>query len=399
MSCFSLDARDAQSRARAGRLLTPHGVVLTPAYVIVGTHAEVRCLRPRDLPRAKIQMIIANAYHLWRTLGDAGFAAFEGLHARLGWNGPVMTDSGGFQVFSLGFAREHGVGKRKDRPSRHSDGEGSGNIVRITDDGVFFSDGGEELFLNPEVSVAIQERLGADIVVAFDECTSPEHGYDYTRDAMERTHRWADRSLAARTRNDQLMYGVVQGGSFEDLRGASARFIASRPFDGVAIGGAFGSSFGSTPDATLRELDWTVPLLPDDRPRHLLGIGMIEDVFEGVARGIDTFDCVIPTREARHGGIWTLDGRFDVKRGIFQNDAAPLESGCPCPVCDGSDAADRGMVHALFKAHDPQAARLATLHNVFFFNRLLSNIRAAILSGSFSEYRIETLGRLRASRG
>jgi len=396
MSCFVEEARDVGSRARVGRLSTLHGEVETPAYVVVGTHAEVRCLRPEDLPRAGVQMIIANTYHLWRQLGN-DLETFEGLHKRMQWPGPIMTDSGGFQVFSLGFAREHKVGKHKDKPSRHSARADNENLVRITDDGVFFLDNGEELFLNPELSITIQEQLGADIAVAFDECTSPEHDYNYTRESLERTHRWADRSLRAHTRDGQLLYGVVQGGAFQDLRERSARFIATRPFDGVAIGGAFGGSFGSTREETLRELDWVIPYLPTDRPRHLLGIGRIEDVFEGVERGVDTFDCVIPTREARHGGIWTRRGRFDVKRGVFRNSTSVLEEGCECPVCSygGDYYTDRGGLHLLFKERDPRATHLATLHNVFFFNYLMGEIRRAIREGMFSSLKREALSTLK----
>lgn len=383
---FSIIAKDLKSRARVGRLETAHGVVETPAYVIVGTHAEVRAITPADLEKTKTQMIIANTYHLWRTLGDSGLETYEGLHRAMQWNAPIMTDSGGFQVFSFGASREEGTGKVAG--ARTNEYVFRESTVRITDDGVWFRDRDEECFLNAEKSIDIQEHLGADIIVAFDECTSPSHGYEYNQEANKRTHLWAERSLDAHRRKDQLMLGVVQGGIFEDLRCQSAKAIGAMPFDGFAIGGAFGSSYGAEKLDTFRELDWVVPYLPEEKHRHLLGIGKIDDLFECVKRGIDTFDCVIPTREARHGGVWTKKGRLDITRGRYLRDDEMLDNGCTCPVC-AEKKLTRAELHALFKEKNLESGHLATIHNVYFFNTIMERIREAIADGSLEQLRRE----------
>lgn len=393
---FEVRKRDTKTKARLGTLTTSHGVVETPAYVVVGTHAEVRCLKPEDIVSSGTQMVISNTYHLWRTLGDA-LETFPGLHTKLGWDGVIMTDSGGFQVFSMGFAREHGVGKvgnvglakQESRP----------NLVRITDDGAWFKEtpDGPEFFLDAKFSIAIQEKLGADIILAFDECTSPLHDKEYTRKALERTHRWAKICLDVKTRNDQIFYGIVQGGAFEDLRKESAKFIGALPFDGFGIGGAFGNSFGDSKEASFKELGWVIPYLPENKPRHFLGMGRVDDLFLGVEAGIDTFDCVIPTREARHGGIWTLDGRYDIKRAKWLGSNVPLEEGCSCPAC-GTWKVTRGGLCTQFKEKNPEAARVATMHNVFFFNNLMKKIREAIAADAFTEFKEETLERLNRAK-
>ena len=383
---FEIERKDGDSRARTGFLRTEHGAVETPAYVIVGTHAEVRCLKPEDLPLTKTQLIIANTYHLWRTLGEEGLSEYPGLHQDMQWSGPIMTDSGGFQVFSLGFLKEQGL--------RRGGAAKGTSSVRVTEAGVYFrpeGEGEEESYLDAETSVHIQEQLGADIIVAFDEPTSPLHGLGYTRAAMERTHRWAERSLEAK-RSNQKMYGVVQGGAFEDLRSASAKFIGGMPFDGFAIGSTYGDAYGGTKVKTGQMLEWSVPHLPENRPRHLFGVGRVEDVFAGVAAGIDTFDCVIPTREARHGGVWTAGGRFDVKKGANRGNEHPLDPECQCPVC--LDGTSRRDLHLLFKDKNPEAGRLATLHNVYFFNDLLEKIRAAVREGRLESLRKEYLARM-----
>jgi queuine tRNA-ribosyltransferase len=379
---FKIIAKDKKSRARTGVIETPHGIVETPAYTIVGTNAAVRTLKPEDLPVTGTQLIIANTYHIWRELGDR-LESFEGLHKRMGFNGAIMTDSGGFQVFSLGFAREHGVSKVLNGES----GRQGINLTRITDDGVFFHDDDRELFLNPEISIGIQEKLGADIIFAFDECTSPLNDYEYNKLALARTHAWAKRCLAAKKRGDQALYGIVQGGEWRDLREESARFIGSLPFPGFGIGGSFGK------EAMLDVLRWTLPLLPEEKPRHLLGIGRIDDVFNAVELGIDTFDCVIPTREARHGSIWTIEGRYDVKKGRYAGDKKPLAKNCACPVC--ASGKTRGEIRALFQAGDHEAGHLATMHNVWFFNDLMRQIRESIKEGKFNGFKKKTLANLR----
>ncbi|OGG40078.1 hypothetical protein A3A21_01545 [Candidatus Jorgensenbacteria bacterium RIFCSPLOWO2_01_FULL_45_25b] len=392
---LEIQKKDKTSRARAGAIHTSHGIIETPAYVIVGTHAKVRTLTPEDLIKTKTQVVIANTYHLWQRLGNEGLKTYQGVHNELGFQGPIMTDSGGFQVFSLGSSREHGVGKieksyeivtRKSYELR--------SRVRITDEGAYFlvpSDVGgttekEEQFLGPKESIQIQHKLGADIIIAFDECTSPLHDYEYTKKSLARTHAWekicleeheSKANLQLSTYNSieqqQLLYGVVQGGEFRDLREESAKYIGSLPFDGFAIGGSLGRSRNNM----FEILDWTLPLLPEEKPRHFLGIGKIEDLFDGVEAGIDTFDCVIPTREARHGRLWTKNGAIDMMKGGQKTNSEPIEKNCACETC-GEKNIRRKDLHELFKLKEPSAARLATIHNVFFFNNLMEQIRTAI---------------------
>lgn len=388
---FEILAKDTKSRARVGSLKTKHGVIKTPTYVIVGTDAEVRCLTPGDMLQniTNTQVIIANTYHLWRRL-NGSLDQFEGLHKAMNWDGPIMTDSGGFQVFSFGFGREHGVGKIASMfPAEavkighfNNNGQTEKNLVRITDDGVYFNDEGEEFFLDAKISIGIQKNLKADIILAFDECTSPFHDYEYTRQALERTHQWALESLKIHSEQpkQQLLFGIVQGGAFEDLRKESAQFIAGLPFDGFGIGGSFGKS------EMIGVLEWVIPLLPGNKPRHLLGVGRIEDIFRAVEKGIDMFDCVIPTREARHGALWTSNGRFDIKKGIYKNDRKSIQNACSCPICSNWHIT-RSELHSLFKAKALDAARFATIHNVFFFNDLMEKIREAIRRGKFIKFK------------
>ncbi len=386
---FQVHRQDKYTRARTGTITTAHGAIETPAYVMVGTHAAVRCLTKEQLAQTNTQVIIANTYHLWKTLSETGLSEYPGLHKKMDWNHPLMTDSGGFQVFSMGFARVQGVGKLVKVPER----AGRENMIEITEDGVYFNDEGQRKYLDAEKSIAIQQKLGADMIIAFDECTSPLHDYEYTKKSLERTHRWAQRSLKAKT-SSQILYGVVQGGVFEDLRNASARFIGNMPFDGFAIGGSFGNSFGGTKEDTFRELEWSVPLLPPDRPRHLLGIGRIDDLLFGVERGLDTFDCVVPTREGRHGWIWTLRGKLDITKGIYSADTRPIDEECGCPVC-ALQHHTRQFLQRLFKEKDPLAGELATLHNVYFFNDFMQKIRKAITEDRFLEFKEKMLNRLR----
>lgn len=365
-------------QARLGILSTPHGTVRTPAYVIVATHAEVRTLKPRDIKATGTQLVIANTYHLW----DAAQKGSGVVRRRLGVRMPTMTDSGGFQVFSLGAAREQGVGKvLKRNELRKTNNESRISDVRIIEKGVHFAANGTKKFLSPESSIATQQRLGADIIFAFDECTSPLHPYPYTLASMERTHRWAARSLLAHrslgkggrahTKRDQMLFGIVQGGRFKRLRAQSAKTIGAMPFDGFGIGGSFGRN---EMRATLASV---IPHLPESKPRHLLGIGTVTDIFDAVEAGVDTFDCVIPTREARHGKLYTDDGAIDVRKIAYATSARRLLG----------SRATFATVHKLFRARDLRAGRLATLHNVSWFNGLLKRIRAALADDSYDTFK------------
>jgi tRNA-guanine family transglycosylase len=367
---FRVIKRSRTGRARLGLLHTPHGTVRTPAYVIVATDAAVRTLRPADLKRTRTQLVIANTYHLWGK---------RDAHRMLGARLPMMTDSGGFQVFSFGAAKEQGVGKVLKQPVRRT---AIPSRVRISERGVRFMVDGKQRFLSPESSVAAQERLGADIVFAFDECTSPLHPHAYTKASMARTHRWARRCLAARTRSDQLLLGIVQGGRFKSLRTASAKAVGAMGFDGFGIGGSFGK------DEMARTLAWVIPHLPEDKPRHLLGIGAVADVFAAVEAGVDTMDCVIPTREARHGRIYTDTGPLDVRKQACAGDRRKLLV----------SRVTLARLHRLFRDRDPEAGRLATLHNVRWFNRLMERIRAALADGSYAGFKRAFLTRYSSLR-
>ncbi|MPZ13662.1 MAG: tRNA guanosine(34) transglycosylase Tgt [Chloroflexi bacterium] len=384
---FDIAAHDRRSRARAGVLTTPHGVVHTPALCPVATQATVKSLAPDELRDLGAELVLVNAYHLNLRPGADLVAKLGGLHSFMAWDGPLMTDSGGWQVFSLGFALEHGVGKiaglfpdegdtrvraRGQRP----------RLTRVDADGVTFTshiDGSRHRF-SPEISIGVQERLGADLILAFDECTSPLHDEGYTAEALTRTHRWAQRCLDARTRSDQALLGIVQGGAFEELRRESAAFIGGLPFDGFAVGG----SLGRSKEDMRRVLDWTVPLFAEDRPRHLLGIGEPEDIFDAVERGIDTFDCVSPTRLARHGMLYTPDGRIAIRNAQFQQDFRPVDSDCLCYTCRHFS---RAYLRHLFVAEELLGYRLATIHNLAFMLGLLERIRDSIRQGELAEMR------------
>ena len=380
---FKVLKKDKNTNARLGVIETKHGVIETPSYVVVGTHGEVRELKASELTKTKTQVIIVNTFHMWRKLKDGGLKDFEGLHKYMGWDSAIMTDSGGFQVFSMGAAREFGVGKVAGKPNYFMALGTEKGSVRVDENGVYFFEDGKEFYLDAEKSIKIQEKLGADIVFAFDEPTSPMHDHGYTEKSLERTHKWGLRSLEAK-KSDQLIYGIVQGGSFKDLRIQSAEFISKLDFDGIGIGGAFGSSFGSTKHETLEELRWLNPLLPENKPRHLLGIGLVDDLFAGVSAGIDTFDCVVPTREARHGSLWTLRGRIDIKKSAFKDDNNIIDEICGCFVCSEKQI-KRHELRSLFKEKNPEAGRLASSHNVYFFNNLMQEMRQAIKDKGLQE--------------
>jgi tRNA-guanine transglycosylase len=413
---FDIHSRDHTTRARAGILHTAHGDIETPAFMAVATQASVKALAPHDLESIGVQLIIANTYHLALRPGADKIAELGGLHAFMNWQHPLMTDSGGFQVFSLGAAIRDGVGKIADifPDEDHAGGQGSRGaeerrppaplpprpparvtgtpLCKIDDDGVTFRShlDGALMRLNPERSMQIQHQLGADLVVAFDECTSPLDSYEYTREAMERTHRWAERCLEqhAKTRRDyQSLFGIVQGGACRDLRKESARVIGNLPFEGLAIGGSLGKS--------KREmhaiLDWTIPLLPDDKPRHLLGIGELHDIVEGVARGIDLFDCASPTRWARNGALLVsrefaanAEQRINISNARFAMDRTPIDPSCECYTCKNFT---RAYLHHLHRAKELIYYRLASIHNLRFMMRFMCAVRDAIRTGEFATLR------------
>ncbi|MCR4405278.1 MAG: tRNA guanosine(34) transglycosylase Tgt [Candidatus Acetothermia bacterium] len=398
---FEIAARDGG--ARAGRLITPHGAIETPSFVAVGTQGTVKAVSPEELRAIGVQVIIANTYHLHLQPGEDLIEKLGGLHRFMNWNGPLMTDSGGFQVFSLGAGREHGVGKiapifpeeearLRDRGGHFRAADGGKPLVKVDEDGVEFIshlDGSRHRF-TPEKVIQIERKLGADIILVLDECTSPLHDYAYTKEALERTHRWALRALREFERADdgrQALFGIVQGGAYRDLREASARFISSLDFHGFAIGG----SLGKSKQEMLQVLEWTVPLLPEGRPRHLLGIGEIADIFAAVQRGIDMFDCVAPTRMARNGALFSREAeafRLHIRNARYRDDPRPVEAGCGCYTCRNYS---RAYLRHLFEAKELLAMRLATIHNLYFLEELMRQVRAAIREGHLAELKREWL--------
>ena len=392
---FSVRHRDRDSLARTGDLSTAHGTVRTPAFVAVATRATVKAVEPQALLEHGIQIVIANTYHLHLRPGEDTVGALGGIHGFAHWSGPTMTDSGGFQVFSLGAGKEHGVGKvasifpGQAKPTSKRRGAAR-SLVQLTEQGADFRsivDGSLRTF-TPESVIGIERKLGADIILPLDECTSPLHDRDYTKRAMDRTHRWARRGLAAfeLLRDDQsfpnarqALYGIVQGGAFRDLREESARVIGGMPFAGHAIGG----SLGKSKDEMLQVLDWTVPLLPESRPRHLLGIGEIEDLFSSVRRGIDTLDCAAPTRLARNGTVFLRDAprhRIHLRNAQFGRDDRPIDPACDCFTCHHHS---RAYLRHLSRAGELSFYRLTTIHNLRFLTRLMAEIRDAIDADRF----------------
>jgi tRNA-guanine transglycosylase len=354
----------------------------------------VKGVTPSELLELGASVLLANTYHLMLRPGAETVRELGGLHRFMGWDGPLVTDSGGFQVFSLGSGLEHGVGKQIGMfPGEQKPRGQAARLVRVDEDGAAFTShiDGSRQRLTPESSMAIQEALGADIILAFDEPTSPlhDHAYNhaYTREAMERTHRWAERCLAARTRDDQALYGIVQGGAFEALRTESARFIGGLPFDGVAIGGSLGKSKADM----LSVLDWSTPHLPASWPRHLLGIGEPEDLFTCVERGVDQFDCVSPTRLGRHGHLYTPDGRLQITGVEHREDPRPIQADCGCYTCRGGFS--RGYLRHLFAANELLAYTLASLHNLYFVVNLMAKIRRAIREDRLAEFHSEFAAR------
>jgi queuine tRNA-ribosyltransferase len=361
---FTLDSRDG--RARAGRLLTTHGEVATPVFMPVGTAAAVKAVLHRDLAEIGARILLANTYHLMLRPGDALVASLGGLHGFTGWSGPFLTDSGGYQVFSLAALR------------------------KLDEEGVLFQshiDGSEHL-LSPERSMAIQQNLGADIAMAFDECPPGDAPRDVVEAATARTTRWARRSRDAHTRADQWLFGIVQGGVHLDLRAESARALVELDFPGYAVGGLAVGEPKPGRDRVLEEVD---QLLPDDRPRYLMGVGTPQDLIDAVACGIDMFDCVLPTRNARNGQLFTSRGRISIRNARYRDDPRPPDPDCRCHTCR---TASRAYLRHLHLAGEMTAATLMSLHNLFYYLDMMEELRQSIRLCRFESWRGETLRRL-----
>jgi queuine tRNA-ribosyltransferase len=379
---FEITARDGA--ARAGRLHTASGTVETPAFIPLATRGSVRGLSSSDVEGLGYEMVLGNTFHLLLSPGPDRIASLGGLHGFMGWGTSIITDSGGFQVFSLahGNVADEVKGRRGRRPGR-------GMVLGIGEDGVRFRSylDGSEHFLGPEQSMAVQGALGADLALAFDECTPYHADRDYTARSTERTHRWLDRCLAWHEREGprrQAVFGIVQGGVYEDLRRASAERVSAAPLDGLAIGG----TLGRDKEEMRSVVGMTVPHLAGDVPRHLLGIGEPDDLVEGIALGIDLFDCAVPTRLARHGvALAPLPQsrfRFDVTRGQLADDVDPLVEGCPCATCASHS---RAYLHYLSRAQELTGVRLLAIHNLAYLEGLVRGAREAIRAGRFDEYR------------
>ena len=394
---FKILAKDRKSAARLGEIKTVHGTLLTPEFIPVGTKGTVKSLNFEQLKKINLNCFFVNTYHLHLQPGEDRVFDLGGLHRFIGWDKLLMTDSGGFQVFSQ--ARNSSFGGRKALVGAETE-----TLVKIDEDGVTFKsfkDGSVHRF-TPEKSIEIQKKLGADIILAFDECTYYPATYEYAKKAMERTHRWAGRCLEAfkkRSRFNQGLYGIVQGSVFEDLRKKSARFVGSLPFAGLAIGGV---SVGESKTEMAKVLEWVIPDLPEEKSRHLLGVGEIDDIFELVARGIDTFDCVMPTRLARMGLLLVKpqspkknrpkgkEFTLDITKPIYGKDESPIESDCRCETCLHHS---RAYLNHLFKEKELLAYTLATYHNLWFMARLTQEIRESLGRGSFLKLRKHWLGR------
>jgi queuine tRNA-ribosyltransferase len=359
---FELLREDEPSAARLGRFHTPHGAFDTPVFAPVGTQATVKAMKPEDLVSVGATLILSNTYHLYLRPGDELVRDMGGLHAFMGWDGPILTDSGGFQVFSLSKTR------------------------KIDEDGVTFQshlDGSRHRF-TPEKSIKIQENLGADIIMMFDECPPPDD-YDYVKQSLARTHSWAERCLEAKTRDDQALFGIVQGGIFPDLRAESARFLTALDLPGFAVGGL---AVGETKAQMVATLDALHPLLPKDKPRYLMGVGAPDDLVRGVMRGIDIFDCVLPTRLARHGSALIAGGRLNLRNAQYERDEKVLVEGCDCYTCSHFS---RAYLRHLVRSNEILGHILLSTHNLQFLLNLMQDIRKAIRKGEFRQFAYDYL--------
>jgi queuine tRNA-ribosyltransferase len=359
---FTLLKKDRQTAARRGRLETAHGTIETPIFMPVGTHAAMKAMTPDQVKATGAQIILSNTYHLHLRPGEGLIAKAGGLHSFMSWNGPILTDSGGFQVFSL--------------PNK-----------RITEDGAYFKHEitGEEVYLDPARAIGIQEELGADIIMAFDECIPYPCDKQYASQSTRKTLRWAEQCLKAQTRKDQALFGIVQGSVFEDLRAMCAKEMVAMDFPGYAIGGV---SVGEGLELLKKVVAMTAPHLPEDKPRYLMGVGLPEDILESVERGMDMFDCVIPTRYARSATLFTNRGKIRLTHKNYKRDFYPVEPNCGCYTCQNFT---RAYLHHLFNANEVLSAILASIHNVHFYLAMMADIRQAIEQGRFADYKKEFL--------
>jgi len=384
---FTVRTRCTESRARTGTLHLAHGDVQTPAFVPLATKGAVKTLEPRDVAALGYELILGNTFHLMLSPGPELVQEMGGLHRFMRWEQPIITDSGGFQVFSMGHGGVADEIKGRARPA----GDGAGAVLSIAEDGVRFRSyvDGRERFISPEVSMSVQAALGSDIALVFDECTPFHVSREYTARSMERTHRWLERCLRWHESSGpagQVVYGIVQGGVEPDLRRESSEVVAGSTCDGVAIGGSLGQEKAQMHEVvswSTTELERVAP----DRPRHLLGIGDIDDLIAGVEFGIDTFDCALPTRLGRHGVALVPDPgagwRLDLVKGRWRLAPEPILDGCPCPACAGGFS--RAYLHYLLRARELTALRLVTLHNLSFIARLMEDLRAAVDAGRLAE--------------
>ena len=349
-----------QSGARYGRLHTPHGSFETPIFMPVGTLATVKTMSPEEMEKLGAEIILANTYHLWLQPGEDIVKEAGGLHQFQNWQRPILTDSGGFQVFSLSKMR------------------------KIEEDGVTFRDhrNGAPLFMSPEISINVQNDLGADIIMSFDECPPYPVTHEYMKKSVDRTLRWAERGLKAHTRpHDQALFGIVQGGEFADLREYSAKKLVEMDFPGYSIGGV---SVGETKETARKMVEYATPFLPKDKPRYLMGVGAADDLIDGVIRGIDMFDCVLPTRVARHGAAMTSIGRVIVKNKIYERDFTPLDVNCSCYTCKNYTKA---YIRHLLKANETFGSRLVSYHNLYFLIDLMKQVQDAIKADRLLDFR------------
>ncbi len=387
---FKIEKKLEGRLGRVGILETPHGIIHTPAFVAVGTKATVKSLNPEQIKEAGTQVVLGNTYHLYLQPGDEIIKQAGGIGKFMNWSGPTMTDSGGFQVFSLGAAYGKDISKITKItdpslliPERFDDSDAP-RLAKIGQDGVSFKShlDGSIHYITPEKSIQIQHNIGADIIFAFDECTSPAEDLRYQEEALERTHRWAERSLSEHqklnTEGKIALFGIVQGGRDEALRKKSATFISSLPFDGFGIGGSFAKEDMST------SVKWVNEILPEEKPRHLLGIGEPEDLFMGIENGVDLFDCVVPTRLGRNGSLYTKDGRMIIMNKQYRDDFTPIESDCACYTCKNYT---RAYIAHLFHGKEMLAGTLSSIHNLHFLSKLVDDIRQSMIDGNFDEFK------------